>query len=310
MKGFARPGALRPGNKIALLTPATVVKEEYLLGGEAAIRAHGYEPVRMPGFAVGADGRFAGSADTRLHDLLTALENPDIKAIWCGRGGYGAVQLISRVPLSLVAKSPKWLIGFSDVCALHSLWLRAGVQALHAPMFRRLSDHPADEITEQIFALLGGLCENEADGAIHPLQQCGVASGRLIGGNVSVLGDLAATPFDQAAILADEPFILLIEDVAESLSRLQRRLWRLRLSGLLNRAEGIVVGQFTACPGGVNFSSAEEMIADLLREWHIDCPVAYNFPAGHDDCNLPLLIGARTRLEVTPYAVALTQESI
>lgn len=310
MKGFARPAALRPGNKIALLTPATVVKEEYLLGGEAAIRAHGYEPVRMPGFAAGADGRFAGSADTRLHDLLTALENPDIKAIWCGRGGYGAVQLISRVPLSLVAKSPKWLIGFSDVCALHSLWLRAGVQALHAPMLRRLTDHPADEITEQIFALLGGLCENEADGAIHPLQQCGVASGRLIGGNVSVLGDLAATPFDQAAILADEPFILLIEDVAESLSRLQRRLWRLRLSGLLNRAEGIVVGQFTACPGGVNFSSAEEMIADLLREWHIDCPVAYNFPAGHDDCNLPLLIGARTRLEVTPCAVALTQESI
>ena len=177
-------------------------------------------------------------------------------------------------------------------------------------MLRRLTDHPADEITEQIFALLGGLCENEADGAIHPLQQCGVASGRLIGGNVSVLGDLAATPFDQAAILADEPFILLIEDVAESLSRLQRRLWRLRLSGLLNRAEGIVVGQFTACPGGVNFSSAEEMIADLLREWHIDCPVAYNFPAGHDDCNLPLLIGARTRLEVTPCAVALTQESI
>lgn len=310
MKEFVHPAPLRPGDKIALLTPATVVKEEFLLGGEAAIRARGFEPVRMPGFCTGSDGRFASDADTRLKDLLAALENPDIRGIWCGRGGYGSVQLIGRVPLSLVAMNPKWLIGFSDICALHSLWLRAGVQALHAPMLRRLTDRPSDEITEQIFGILSGCGENVADGAIHPLQQGGVAEGRLIGGNVSVLGDLAATPFDQADIMADEPFILLLEDVAESLSRLQRRLWRLRLSGVMNRAAGLVVGQFTACQPGVNFSTVEDMVSDLLKQWHVTCPVAYNFPVGHDDCNLPLIIGARSRLDVTPWSVTLTQQNL
>lgn len=307
MNEFVRPAALRPGDKIALLTPATVVKEEFLLGGEAAIRARSYEPMRMPGFTTGSDGRFAGDADTRLKDLLTALENPAIKAIWCGRGGYGSVQLISRVPLSLVSMNPKWLIGFSDICVLHSLWLRAGVQALHAPMLRRLTDRPSDEITEQIFNILSGNGENIAYGSIHPLQQCGVAEGRLIGGNVSVLGDLAGSTFDQPQIIGREPYILMIEDVDESLSRLQRRLWRLRLSGVMHRAAGIIVGRFTACRTGINFSTIEEMVADLMKEWHINCPVTYNFPVGHDDCNLPLIIGAKSRLEVTPCSVVLTQ---
>ena len=228
MKAPILPAPLRPGDKIALITPATVVREEYVAAGEAEIRRRGYMPVRMSHLTTGGDGRFASSATHRLEDLLAALQDPAIRAIWCCRGGYGSVQMISQVPLSTVQMSAKWLIGFSDVCALHSLWLRTGVKALHAPMMRRLKDRPTDEISDLIFAILGGATHTSFSGAIHPLQQCGTASGRLIGGNVSVLGDLAATPFDQAMLMADEPFILMLEDVGESLSRLQRRLWRLR----------------------------------------------------------------------------------
>lgn len=153
MKAPILPAPLRPGDKIALITPATVVREEYVAAGEAEIRRRGYMPVRMSHLTTGGDGRFASSATHRLEDLLAALQDPAIRAIWCCRGGYGSVQMISQVPLSTVQMSAKWLIGFSDVCALHSLWLRTGVKALHAPMMRRLKDRPTDEISDLIFAI-------------------------------------------------------------------------------------------------------------------------------------------------------------
>ncbi len=301
------PPAVRSGDKIALVTPATVVSEKYVIGAEATLRSYGLEPVRMPHFLCGDDRRFAGDADGRLEDLLAAWSNPEYKAIYCGRGGYGSVQLISRIPLSLPRMNPKWVVGFSDVCALHALSLKTAVLSLHASMLKHLALYGQDSIANDILGILGGKRVNEQEGNIHPLQQCGTACGRLIGGNISVIGDLAGTPFDPYANIGDEPFILLLEDVGESLSRLQRRLWRLRLAGVMNKAQGIVVGLFTDCHPGLNFTTPEAMIADLLEEWGVTCPVAFNFPVGHDDCNVPLVIGATTTLEVNPAYCLLSQ---
>lgn len=301
------PPALRPGDKVALVTPATVVSEQYVVGGEESIRRQGLVPVRMPHFMCGDDRRFAGDADQRLDDLLAAWYDPSIKAIYCGRGGYGSVQLISRIPLSLPRMHPKWLVGFSDICALHAMSMKAGVLSMHASMLKHLALFPADAITRDIFAILGGATANEQEGNIHPLQQCGIAEGRLVGGNISVLGDLAGTPFDPFGLIGNEPFILLLEDIGESLSRLQRRLWRLRLAGVMNRAKGIVAGLFTDCKPGLNFSTAEKMLSDLLHQWDVRCPVTFNYPAGHDQCNVPLAIGAPTTLEVTPTYCLLRQ---
>ena len=213
MKEFVTPPSIERGDRIALVTPATVVKEEFVTAAEALIRERGYETVRMPNFCCGSDGRFADNADRRLEDLLTAFSDRDIKAIWCGRGGYGSVQLISRIPASLIQMNPKWVVGFSDVCALHSMMLKAGVISLHAPMLRRLATHGNDFINNRIFEILEGGVVQETESDIHPLQQCGRAEGRLIGGNVSVLGDLAATPFDPFVNISGEPYILLLEDV-------------------------------------------------------------------------------------------------
>ena len=307
MKGFARPAALRPGNKIALLTPATVVKEEYLLGGEAAIRAHGYEPVRMPGFAVGADGRFAGSADTRLHDLLTALENPDIKAIWCGRGGYGAVQLISRVPLSLVAKSPKWLIGFSDITALHNLWQKEGFASLHAPMARHLTVEPEDDFCTQALRdiLTGAAATPEGSFSYtcdaHKLNRRSTAEGILRGGNFAVFNGLRGTPYD----IPTDGTVLFIEDVGERPHAIERMMYNLKLGGVLERLSGLVIGQFT------EYEEKKQLgkelygaLADLVKEY--DYPVCFNFPVGHVTMNLPLVCGAPVQLDVDKKGVRLT----
>lgn len=297
---------MRRGSRIALITPATVVKEEYVAGAERVIRSRGYEPVRMPNFVVGGDGRFAGSKQQRVDDLLAALTDTSVDAIWCGRGGYGAVQLIGKIPATVIRENPKWLIGFSDISALHALFQKNGVASLHAPMLRRLTvGEGNDYVVDSIFKVLEGASEMVYEGDWHPLSIQGTAEGRLIGGNLSVLTDLAATPFDMLAPEGGDR-ILFIEDVAESISRVERKLWRLRLSGLLNRVKGIVVGQFTAYNANADFRDMESMISHYFREWGISVPVAFNFPVGHDDYNLPLVVGSHARLEVGNAYVELS----
>lgn len=299
------PAPLTPGARIAIVTPATVVRREYVERGAESIRRHGYEPVVMPGVRYGDDGSFAGTPRERLDDLMRAFADPSVGAVWCARGGYGSVQLIGRIPPSLPRANPKWLVGFSDVCALHSMMLRAGVASLHAPMLRRLRA-PGDWITDSCFDILAGGAPSTVEAPWHPLATEGRAEGLLLGGNMSVLGDLAGTPFDPFADVR-RPFILLLEDVGESLSRLERRLWRLRLAGVLNRAAGIIFGQFSACAPTVNHAEVPLMASALLREWRVECPVAFDFPAGHDECNVPLVVGAPATLETGPAYTLLTQ---
>lgn len=294
-----RPKPLHIGSKIALITPATVVREEFVAGAEAILRRRGYEPVRMPNFKVGGDGSFAGSEADRVADILAALTDTQIDAIWCGRGGYGTVQLIGKIPKSVVRENPKWIIGFSDISALHAMLYKNGVMSLHAPMLRRLAKAAeGDYVVDSIFDILEGKPEVTYETEWHPLSVPGVATGTLVGGNLSVLTDLAATPFDLFAANAPEDRILFFEDVAESISRVERKLWRLRLSGLLGRVKGIIVGQFTAYEPNANFPDMESMISHYFREWNVNVPVAFNFPVGHDDYNLPLVIGAQATLEV------------
>ncbi len=304
------PKPLHRGDTIALLTPATVVKPEYVDGAEQAIRNAGYRPLRMPHFATGADGSFAGSAEDRLADILAAWSNPEVKAIWCGRGGYGSVQLISSIPASLIRFNPKWLIGFSDISALHSMLQHYGVASLHASMLRRLCGYTpgTDYILDTTLSILQGTKEVTLEGDWHPLAQPGIAHGILLGGNLAVLSDLAATPFDIYAMTAEQDVILFFEDIAESISRVERRLWRLRLSGTLNKAKGLIFGLFTAYEPNANFRDMEQMISTRLHEWNIDIPVAFRFPCGHDTYNLPLCLGAPTTLEVGNAYTLLRQK--
>lgn len=302
---FPRP--LSQGEKIAIISPATVVKAEFVEGAAERLRSRGLEPVIMPHALGPADGTYAASLKGRLADFVTAWNDSSIRAVLCARGGYGCVGLVGAVPPVMLRANAKWLAGFSDVSALHAMLLSAGVASLHAPMAKHLAtESPDDRYSE---ALFNALC---TDGAIEystppePLNLFGEAKGTLRGGNLAVLNGLAATRFDILRAEPIEDVILFIEDIAEPVYKVERVLWRLRLSGVLNRVAGLIFGQFTDYRPDINFPSMEEMIHSRLLDWGLEgIPVAFNYPVGHVRENLTLIEGSEAELTVTAEGVNL-----
>ena len=135
-----RPRPLRQGDTIAIISPATTVREEYIDGAARLLEGAGYRVRVMPHAKGPADGTFAATAADRLADFTEAYLNPQVRAILCARGGYGCIHLIDSIPPQMLAADPKWVIGFSDVSALHAMMLHAGAMSLHAPMAQR-ADH-------------------------------------------------------------------------------------------------------------------------------------------------------------------------
>lgn len=307
-KDITFPRPLQPGDKVAILSPATEVKEEYVDGAAAFLRKYGYEPVVMSGAKGPACGTYASTLDERLENLESALSDSQIRAILCARGGYGAVQLISRIPAAAIKADPKWLIGFSDISALHAMMLRAGVASIHAPMAKHLTEEEDGE--ESIEALLGILEEGLPTGyclEADPRNSTGEARGRLRGGNLAVLNGLAQTPFDLLYPADGEDVILFVEDISEAVYAVERIFWRLHLSGALGRIKGLIIGQFTEYRPDKNFETMEDMLDARLSEWGVKerIPVVFGFPAGHVQRNLPLVEGAWTTLRVLPDGVEL-----
>lgn len=305
------PKSLRPGDKIAIISPASVVNPEYIDAAARVIADRGFTPVVMPHAKGPADGSFAATERERISDFLTAWNDSSISALLCARGGYGSVAILPAIPGSMLRANAKWLMGFSDISALHAMLQSAGVASLHSPMARHLAEFPAgDESTEALFGILTG------DGPVRyslPAGDacfCGEAEGRLRGGNLAVLDGLAATRFDiLRAEPADDDVILFLEDIAEPIYKVERILWRLRLNGTLNRVAGLIFGAFTDYRPDRNYPSMEAMIRSRIADWELEgIPVALGFPCGHQRANLPLIEGAWSRLCVTPGGITLEME--
>lgn len=307
---YLLPPALKPGDKIAIISPATTVKPEYIDGAVEFLTAEGFRPVVMPHAKGPADGSYAASEDDRLTDILSSLRDPEVRAILCARGGYGCNHLISRIPAALIHHDPKWLIGFSDVSALHAMYQRAGVVSLHAPMAKHLATLPPDHYcTRALMRILKEGLPVEYLVPAHPLNIPGEARGILVGGNLAVINGLGGTPFDpvQSALAnGHERPILFIEDISEAIYAVERMLIRLHLSGQLHRLGGIIFGAFTEYRPDRNHPDMETMISRLLDRIGLRIPVAFGFPAGHIDDNLPLPLGASVILSVTHEATILT----
>ncbi len=271
------------------------------------LRSQDFDPVVMPSALGPAHGSFAASLDGRLHDLRASLLDPEVKCIFCARGGYGCIHLLPFISGEEVRNNPKWIVGFSDISALHALWLRSGVKSLHSPMAKHLTLLPEDdEATAALFGILKGERRMDYRVAPHELNIPGHAEATLKGGNLAVLNSLAATPYDILTAPEGEDVILFIEDVSEAIYAVERMLIRLSLAGVLRRIKGLIVGQFTEYRPDRNFSTMNEMISTLMRRCGInDIPVAFNFPTGHVDYNLPLIEGERVVFSVTPDEVTL-----
>lgn len=302
------PQCLKPGDSVAIIAPASIVNPDYIDGAAQFFANHGFNPIVMPHAKGPADGSFAASLANRTNDIIEAYQNTDIKAILCARGGYGCNRLLQQIPLEVIAQNPKWLIGFSDISALHALSLRAGVVSLHAPMAKHLTLLPDDHYcTHALMRILTEGLPIEYVAPNHPLNRCGEAQGILVGGNLAVINGLAATPFDPIAFdPKDNGLILFIEDISEAIYAVERMLVRLQLSGLLGNVKALLVGQFTEYKADRNHPDMETMIARLFE--NVDTPpvIAYGFPAGHTDDNLPLPLGAIASLSVTSDATTLT----
>lgn len=306
------PEYLKEGDKIAIVSTASAVKEEYIDGAAETLRREGFVPVIAPHAKGPANGSYASSAENRLKDFSEAWADPEIKAVLCARGGYGCVHLLENLSQSLDFNQPKWLIGFSDISALHALLASRGVASLHSPMAKHLALNGSDDsCTKALFDILRGNfpINYKAEPDSHNIQ--GECSGILSGGNMAVLDGLSATPFDIFSKAAREKengpgSILFIEDIAEPIYKIERMLYRLFHQGVLERINGLIVGQFTEWHPDKNYDSPEDMISDFLKKHKITIPTAFNFPVGHVDLNYPVVEGARAQLSVGPNQVSLT----
>ncbi|MDE6534080.1 MAG: LD-carboxypeptidase [Muribaculaceae bacterium] len=301
------PEKLKPGDKIAIISPATTVRQEYVERASDMIREAGLVSVVMPHANGPACGSYASSEEGRVSDLRDALRDRSVKAILCARGGYGCVHLLPRFTPEEIRANAKWLIGFSDVSALHALWHKAGVASIHGPMAKHMAEKGVcDPCVRWLLTLLTESPDMRYVFPGSPYNREGKAEGMLLGGNLAVLNGLAATPYDLLTPHIGDGVILFIEDISEAIYAVERMLIRLSLSGTLHRLRGLIVGQFTEYRGDRNHSTMEEMIDSLLRRSGIqDMPVAFGFPVGHVDENYPLVEGAEVRLTVTSEEVRL-----
>lgn len=286
------PAPLHEGDKIVFCSPAGNIKPEKVEKAADVLRQQGWRVEIMP-HALGKHGSYSGTADERYADLERALLDPDVKAIICSRGGYGVVHILDRLNKLDLRANPKWIAGFSDISALHALMAVNGIASIHSSMAGQIMLGPDDPDNAALFGILRG--ERPAytfDG--HSFDRCGLATGKLLGGNVAVLADLINTPYD----IIEPGTILFIEDVAEPIYKIERILYQLKLNGVLSKLNGLIVGQFTDYKPDENHNDMYEMIRDLTAEY--DYPIAFDVPVGHVDHNVPLIESAQVTLKVSP----------
>lgn len=296
------PTSLATNDKIAITSPAGAVRGEYIDGACKVLESWGFAPCVMP-HARGRFGTYSGTLAERTADLKNALFDTDIRAILCARGGYGAVQMLEHISSEEISKNQKWLIGFSDISALHAAWAAAGVVSLHAPMCKHLAISGADDdYSLMLFRVLTGTMPIY-NVKPHSLNRLGNASGTLIGGNMAVIGGLICTPWD---IYRHKDMILFIEDISEPLYKVERMMYQLRLSGVLESLRGLLVGQFTNYEPSA-YEDIPQMIHRMIKGY--DFPVVFDFPVGHVRENVTLMENSRVHLSVTESGAELKFEA-
>jgi len=299
-----RPPRLRPGSRVAVVAPAGPVPREAFAVG-AAILGGRYTLVHDERIFA-RSGFLAGDDDARANELVGALADASVEAIFCARGGYGLMRILDRLDAAAFARAPKLIVGFSDVTALHAWALAAGVTSLHAPVVTQLGRVPADDA-----AALFAACESPSPpppltglrivdaGAGRPVEA------RVVGGNLEVLSRLCGTPW---AVPLDGA-ILFLEDVGERPYRIDRQLTQLRLAGALDRLAGVVLGDFIGCvEKDGSGPDAAAVLAERLGGRGI--PVVAGAPIGHGERNRALPHGARARLDAAAGTLAWLESAV
>ena len=305
-KSLKMPAPLKPGDKIAIISPASTPGEDNPEKAAATLRAWGFEPVIGP-HALTKCHSYAGTIEERCADLRWALNDPEIKAIVSTRGGYGSAMLLDPMTHEDFKRHPKWIVGYSDITALHSAMVCSGVMSLHANMGGALgSKGDVDSINLILRDVLMGTLPSYTVPS-HPLNKMGTARGIVLGGNMAVFTNIGGSKewdFLDRDNIKGKDIILFFEDVSESMPRVNSMLQQLRLKGVLDHVKGIIVGRFTEYEPRDGWTDMNEMLAETLNQYNI--PICYDFPTSHDESwNYPMIEGCQAELDVKPQGVTL-----
>ena len=286
------PPPLLKGDKVGIVAPARFVGQENYAAICSTIESYGYRSVR--GLTTRLEhGIFAGTDSERAADLQQMIDDTEIRAIFCVRGGYGCVRMVGKVDFSGLLRSPKWLVGFSDITVLHAALTQLGIESVHGQMPVNFSKPQAS--VDELFSVLEGRTPNYTFAG--DCNRAGDAQGVVCGGNLSIVCSLIGTPWQ----LNTDGKILFIEDVGEPLYRIDRMMRQLREAGMLTNLAGLACGYFTDAEDSTpSFGlTANQIVMDAVADYGY--PVAFGFEAGHQQPNKPLIIGRTAQLSVDKH---------
>jgi muramoyltetrapeptide carboxypeptidase len=300
-----RPPSLQKGDRIGIVSLASKVATADMQTGIAFMQeTWGLEVVLGESIAA-EDHTFAGTDAARLKDFQTMLDDASIKAVFSSRGGYGSTRIIDAVDWRGFKKNPKWVIGFSDITAVHGRLQNLGYQSIHGPMPRTFGKPETQQAVAYLKQILFGeaVFYDENQSFSNQFQnRVGQVEAQIVGGNLCML----AHSIGSESELDTKGKILFIEDIDEYRYGIDRMLVQLQRAGKLKDLAGLIVGYFSESKdGNVPFGKTEsEIVAAHVATY--DFPVAYHFPIGHEDYNLAIPCGRIVKLDVAPFGAKLT----
>lgn len=286
------PPYLKKGDRVGIVCTARKVDLDDLEKGIVYLKNIGLVPVLGKTIGASAD-QYGGTDSERATDLQAMLDNEDIKAVWCAKGGYGTVRIVDNINFYKFVKYPKWIVGYSDVTVLHSQVHMLGFETIHAVMPVGISRNTKEAKETLRRAWLGNSLNYSIDSTRY--NRLGQGTGELVGGNISILYSLCGST---SSIVTDGK-ILFIEDLDEYLYHVDRMMVNLKRNNMLCNLKGLIVGGLTKMhDNSVPFGkSAREIVLDAVKEY--DFPVCFNFPAGHLKDNRALIFGRTVTLDVS-----------
>ncbi|MTI31650.1 S66 peptidase family protein [Xanthovirga aplysinae] len=294
------PPFLKPKDKIGIIAPAGRLAPNTL--SEELIELNSWDLEVVEGrFLYHTHHRFAGNDQQRLGDIQEMLERPEIKAIFCARGGYGTSRILDQINFSSLKENPKWIIGFSDITTFLCLANQLGVACIHGIMPSQFGQKASQASKEMLKNFLFGkpLVYNLLS---HSLNKTGNVQAEIIGGNLSLLAHLTGTS-TQARTKGK---ILFIEEIGEHLYHIDRMMIQLKRAGIFQDLAGLIVGHFTEIKDNdtVKFGkTAYQIVKEHIEEYNF--PVCFGFPAGHEEINMPLPFGLKANFKVEESGTTL-----
>ncbi|SDG78120.1 muramoyltetrapeptide carboxypeptidase [Dyadobacter soli] len=295
------PAFLKPGDRVGVLAPASIVKYDDVVPGIRLFTEQwGLEVVEGETLKTSFN-QFSASDDDRLADVQQMLDDPSIKAIIAARGGYGCSRIVDRLNFDKFLQHPKWIVGFSDLTAFLARTFQLGYASIHAPMVKTITCAGAEIAAESLRQMLFGEMPFY-DVPVHALNRTGEAEAQVVGGNLCLLAHMIGS---ETETNTDEK-ILFIEDINEYLYNLDRMMIQMKRSGKLDKLAGLVVGQFTDMKDNNSPTfgkNSYEIISEHIAEY--DYPVCFDFPVGHVGDNRAMGVGMEAVLNVSEHGAQL-----